>query len=281
VSDLQRSVRLLRISRGCFLAAAVLGVIMAVVPPAANVAAWVIAVPVAILLTFAVAQTAAIRQCKAEIAQRERELNRPRMTLDDYRRLREMEIELGWEPSELPAGAGASPESSRPACECGHCDGSHEGPGVSWFRDTRQASTALSGTGSLSAKVTWDDVAYASEASQHFAQLARVGLRHCLSCCPICADRLDALMRAAILVPGPDLGDVRGDLKRDMRDLSELDGTMPGAPMTGPGGRWRPLSELPEADAVPEGIPAAPLIEGMRQELEAQRWLDRERWEQQ
>jgi hypothetical protein len=39
------------------------------------------------------------------------------------------------------------------------------------------------------------------------------------------------------------------------------------APMTGPGGRWRPLSELPEVKA-DGGIPAEPLIENMRRELE-------------
>jgi hypothetical protein len=33
-----------------------------------------------------------------------------------------------------------------------------------------------------------------------------------------------ARMRASILAPGPDLGDVRGDLARDTRDLAELDG---------------------------------------------------------
>lgn len=40
------------------------------------------------------------------------------------------------------------------------------------------------------------------------------------------------------------------------------------APMTGPGGRWRPLSELPEVKA-DDGIPAEPLIENMRRELDA------------
>jgi hypothetical protein len=46
---------------------------------------------------------------------RERELNRPRMTPEDYRRLREMEIELGWEPSEVPASALAPSFTPPPA----------------------------------------------------------------------------------------------------------------------------------------------------------------------
>jgi len=33
-----------------------------------------------------------------------------------------------------------------------------------------------------------------------------------------------ARMRASILAPGPDLGDVRGDLARDLRDLRDLEG---------------------------------------------------------
>jgi hypothetical protein len=51
------------------------------------------------------------------------------------------------------------------------------------------AASALSGTGSLTARVEWDDVAYPSKASEHFAALARIGLEHCLSWCPICEER--------------------------------------------------------------------------------------------
>jgi hypothetical protein len=232
--------------------------------------------------------------------------HRPRrtMTPDDYRHLRELETELGWEPSEMPM-----PEPARPtrgtgspvACECvrhasdrafaqGPCatcrQRARSGTLTATGPVTLSGTAALSGTGTLSAKATWDDVAYPSEAAQHFAKLAKVGLEYCLSYCPICAERLDALMRASILVPEPDLGDVRGDLKRDLRDLSDLDGagSVPTAPMTGPGGRWRPVSELPEVrqagdETATEGIPAGSLIENMRQELEAQRWLDRERWD--
>jgi len=44
--------------------------------------------------------------------------------------------------------------------------------------------------GSLPSKAAWADVAYASEASQHFAQLARVGREFCVSYCPICSHRI-------------------------------------------------------------------------------------------
>jgi hypothetical protein len=88
--------------------------------------------------------------------------------------------------------------------------------------------TVPGGTGFLSAKARWDDVAYPSEASQHFAALARVGRKYCASYCPVCAERLDALMRASVLAPKTDLGDGRADLARDMRDLRELDGMRAG-----------------------------------------------------
>ncbi len=127
--------------------------------------------------------------------------HRPRrtMTPDDYRRLREMEIELGWEPSELPATLTELPPSSPEPLTAT--------PGVS-------AGPALSGTGSLSAKGRPVDSVWSTGgssrcicpacqqsmregrgkvpdavAAEHFAQLARVGREHCLSYCPICAER--------------------------------------------------------------------------------------------
>lgn len=275
VTDVQRHVRQARVTRlaavlGVARLAAVLGVALVAlsfaVGPSPELAPT--ATVITTLLLLAVTQTRLI----GTLRRRERELNRPRMTPEDYRRLREMEIELGWEPTEVPgslaSGGMVALEPRKPAaCECGKSAEEHA---REWDEQ-------------VIAKATWDDVAYASEASEHFAQLARVGLNHCLSYCPICAGRLNALMRASILAPEPDLGDVRGDLKRDLRDLSDLDGagSGPAAPMTGPGGRWRPLSELPEirqAGDETEGIPAGPLIENMRRELEAQRWLETERW---
>jgi hypothetical protein len=168
-----------------------------------------------------------------------------------------------------------SAEGRQAACDCGKC-----GEYARHFGYPREQVIASQGIPPAKApeRLTDGEVKDATEAAVHFAQLAKVGLEYCLSYCPICAERLDALMRASILVPEPDLGDVRGDLKRDLRDLSDLDGagSVPTAPMTGPGGRWRPVSELPEVrqagdETATEGIPAGPLIENMRQELEAQR----------
>lgn len=277
MSNAQRAIRSLRVSRAVFLAAAVLLVLIA-----SNLAAYspgsafAMALPVAILLTFAVAQTSTIRRWRAE----ERELSRPRMTPEDYRRLREMEAELGWELSEMPASAPAPAPPARKsalpaACECTLCGRRYEARregtcGPCRRQETRvltanaqvsaPGTAALSGTGSLSARVTPGGRDYLP---------GGVVIRYCAA-------------------PG----------KRVVLE-DEGAGSL-SAPMTGPGGRWRPLSELPEVKAAehfadlaaegresciipsecpmcaerdrrrePEGIPADRLIEGMRRELEA------------
>jgi hypothetical protein len=78
---------------------------------AAVLNAFMLAANVAIgsLLALASAAAAAVIGCLLMIViqtrqigslrARARDLNRPRMTPEDYRQLREMEIELGWEPS--------------------------------------------------------------------------------------------------------------------------------------------------------------------------------------
>jgi hypothetical protein len=134
---------------------------------------------------------------------RERELNRPRMTPEDYRRLREMEIKLGWEPSEAPASAEV-PQAKAPE--------RLTSAGIVW------AGPALSGTGSLSVKGRLtacdcgkcDDAArefgrqlreqviasqgipparLSTAAELHFAELANVGRERCIGFCPICEER--------------------------------------------------------------------------------------------
>lgn len=52
-------------------------------------------------------------------------------------------------------------------------------------------TAALSGTGALSAKarLTDGEVKDATEAAQHFAQLARVGRERCIGSCAMCAER--------------------------------------------------------------------------------------------
>jgi hypothetical protein len=70
----------------------------------------------------------------------ERELARPRMTPEDWRQLREMEIELGWEPSEAPAPeAGQTP----PAKVTGGTLTAFTGP----LPDTAALSAPMTGPG--------------------------------------------------------------------------------------------------------------------------------------
>jgi hypothetical protein len=189
--------------------------------------------------------------------------HRPRrtMTPGDYRQLREMEIELGWEPS-------------GPACDCGK---SAEERAREWDEQIIASQgipgPALSGAGTLSAKADWDDVAYPSEASEHFAALARVGRERCIGFCPICAER-DR--------PRGGTGRVTVVYHSGTANSASPAGSAPGG--GGGGGTsesaWHAPGELPQMgqagdgdvpEGALEGIPAALLIEKMRQELEAQR----------
>jgi hypothetical protein len=234
VTDVQRSIRQTRRLRVAAFFAAALNALMFAVNVTGNSLLALILVPFS---------AAAVIACLALIAwqtrmigtlrQRERELSRPRMTPEDYRRLREMEIELGWEPSELPTDVKA-PVAATP----------------------RES--------------------------------------HCFECA---LRQNEARMRASIIAPKPDLGNLQADLDRDMRDLRELDANSAGslsAPMTGPGGRWRPVSELPELAALAAEHFAAldrvgrqscpgfcPLCAGRdARSDDAQKWLEEGRWEQ-
>jgi len=62
-------------------------------------------------------------------------------------------------------------------------------------------------------------------------------------------------------------------IRKWLSDLAAK-GRDPGAPMTGPGGRWRPVSELFERDAQ---AAEEPLPDVMRRIDE---WLENGRWEQ-
>jgi hypothetical protein len=139
----------------------------------------------------------------------------------DYELIAGLERECGMEPS------GHAGSSACHLCETGrHAAGEMRSAPVHEFGT---AAAALAGTGSLTAAVHPDGVAFAP--AEHFAQLAKVGRYSCLSPCPICAERdfaaaireQEARMRAMILAPKPDLGDLRGDLARDLRDLHDLD----------------------------------------------------------
>jgi hypothetical protein len=190
VTDVQRQIRLARVSRVLFTVPAVIfAALFAVHLASGAVFLGVLnAITAALFTVSIVLTTVRIRMMRGTLARTETSL--PRMTPGDYRRLREMEIELGWEPSEVPAGAGASPESSRAACECGHCDGSHEGPGMRWFPDTRITESApMTGPGGRWHLVSELPEVKAAIAAAHFAELANVGREHCTGFCPICEER--------------------------------------------------------------------------------------------
>jgi hypothetical protein len=205
-TGVQRGIKRMRIIRAVIvLTIALNAFIFAVDLAAGSSLAFVPPVMITALLAVIAMQTRLI----GTLRRQERELNRPHMTVADYRHLREMEIELGWEPSEVPASV------------------AELAPGF-----TPPPALTLPVTGMTTM-----------------------------------ADFETGIARLSATLSGT--------------------GT-PSAPMTGPGGRWHPVNELPEmqqagdgpaTEAKPEGIPAAPLIENMREELEAQRWLDEDRRE--
>jgi hypothetical protein len=140
---------------------------------------------------------------------RERELNRPRMTPEDYRRLREMEIELGWEPSEVPASVAelAPGFTPPPALTLPVTDTTTMADfelGVAWLYATlgmppapeaeaEQAeppsSAPMTGPGGRWHPVSELPEVKAAIAAAHFAELANVGRESCIGFCPICEER--------------------------------------------------------------------------------------------
>jgi hypothetical protein len=204
MTDVQRSIRRARTIRVVAVPAAALGALLLAVTliagsPLTPVLASAQAVCIAVLLVLIITQTRVMRT----LQRRQRELNRPRMTPEDYRQLREMEIELGWEPIE-------------PACDCGKSQEEHAREWDEQVREQVIASqgippltatgsmsagpAALSGTGSLSAPMTgpggrWRPVSELPErdarVAEHDAILAAEGRESCIvpSYCPVCAKR--------------------------------------------------------------------------------------------
>lgn len=177
--DVQRQIRGARISRVLFtVPAVILAALFAVHLAAGAVFTGILsAIAAALFVVSAVLTTARIRLLRKMLARTGASLppsasetvlrriaHRPRraMTPGDYRRLREMETELGWEPS-------------GPACDCGMSQEEHA-------REWDEQVTASHGI--PPARLVTDD-----EAAGHFAALARVGREYCLSYCPICATR--------------------------------------------------------------------------------------------
>lgn len=154
-----------------------------------------------------------------------RAFRRPRRTMTpvDYRLLADLERELGWEPSE-PCMPVKVPEPLVP------------GTGFAAFSKGAAdvSAAALSGSGALSAKARTvrececrrcgDDIASVQVRSQDSAAPVT---EFCFECF---LEEQRARMRAVILMPKPDLGDLAGDLARDMRDLRDLNRAGPAVP---------------------------------------------------
>jgi hypothetical protein len=197
VSDVQHSIKTARMLREAAVPAIGLNALaLAVLIVMGSFLATVPALCLAALLAFIVMQTRLI----GDLQRRDRELSRPHMTADDYRQLREMEIELGWEPSEPLMPVKEAHEKPAPVslygmlgdaqeCEC-RPETRSAVEVLAPDRATRVASYCdACGRRIREDGTTWDDVAYASEASEHFAQLTRVGRERCIGFCPFCEER--------------------------------------------------------------------------------------------
>ena len=183
-NDVQRQIRGARVTRALFAVPAVILAVLSAVRLAdgavflgvlSTLAAALFVVSAVLttarigLLRKTAARTGASLPPPAREAVLRRIASRPRrtMTPGDYRRLRELEAELGWEPSGL-------------ACDCGKSQEEHA---REWDEQV------IASQGVPPTRLTDGEVKDATEAAQHFAQLARVGLEHCIGFCPICAER--------------------------------------------------------------------------------------------
>jgi len=215
MTDLQRPIRNLRISRAVDLAAAVLLAVVANNLAAYSLgAAFALAVPVAILLTAVVVQTSTIRRWKTEerAARLELAVRASGAAVAGTTATADPELGPGvWvcahpdaEPVDLSTGERVAWVCANPECGAGLPAGwappAQVTGSLTASGGTLSATAALSGSGSISAKalqsgdsrrLTDGEAKDAAEAAQHFAQLARVGRESCIGFCPICAERHD------------------------------------------------------------------------------------------
>jgi hypothetical protein len=191
VAGVQRDIRRTRACRViALLLAAFSALALAAFTLAGFLAAPILSALVIGCLMVAVKQTRLI----GTMRHLERELSRPRMTAEDYRHLREMETELGWELSEVPATeAGLPAERTPPACQCGKSAGEHAREWDEQVIASQGIPPARAATAAISRECGCGPSGAACgpcwwRAAEHFAALARVGREHCISFCPICQD---------------------------------------------------------------------------------------------
>jgi hypothetical protein len=273
MTGVQRSIRRARTIRVVAVPAAALGAPLLAVTliagsPLVPVLAPAQAVCIVTLLVLIVAQT---RQL-GTLRRRERELSRPRMTPEDYQQLREMELELGWEPSEVPEAAPATPPrmNGRPKPPCRKSDlsvsGPH-GPHGYWSRHyvfwrecpgwepseppltAPEPSPVLALPPAVILPVTGMTAMADFEAgvARFSATLSGTGSLSAAAGTCTCPPDACAPVGVRTYVPG---GMVIRYCSACGKRIPPLEDERPSsAPMTGPGGRWRPVSELPERDA--------------------------------
>jgi hypothetical protein len=191
VTDVQRHIRRMRACRVVIVLAAALNAFMLAVDiTSGSLLALLSATAVVGCLLLLVKQTRLI----GTMQRQKRELSRPRMTAEDYRHLREMETELGWEPSEVPATeAGLPAERTPPACQCGKSAGEHAREWDEQVIASQGIPPARAATAAISRECGCGPSGAACgpcwwRAAEHFAALARVGREHCTGFCPICQD---------------------------------------------------------------------------------------------
>ena len=148
VTDVQRRARQMRMFRAAFAALTALNaLILAADVAAGSLAALLAAAAVAFCVLMIVRNTRLIRSLRLQ----ERELNRPRMTPEDWRQLRELEAELGWELSELPASMAKPAQPARSFAEQAKVV---ENSVRLTAAGSVSMASLLSGTGTLSAPMT-------------------------------------------------------------------------------------------------------------------------------
>jgi hypothetical protein len=212
VTDVQQHIRRTRMSRVVIVLAAVLSALIL----AANVAwGFLLTTPFSAAGIIACVVVIVMHTRRIGILRaRERELNRPRMTPEDYRQLREMEIELGWEPSEVPAsvaelapGFTLPPALTLPVTDTttmadfelgvarlyatlGTLYGTLGMPPAPEAEQAEPPSSApMTGPGGRWHPVSELPEVKAAIAAAHFAELANVGRESCIGFCPICGER--------------------------------------------------------------------------------------------